>query len=90
MVTSLYGEVSGISPEWFRWYLRGRTCSPFLLSTCSVVGVLTGSQKGRQSGQDNDTTKHVMKCSHMTMTAVQWNAPHFCDRVSYLLCCRAL
>lgn len=41
MVTSLCGGLSATSVVGFRWYRRGRTCSPFLPS--APDGVLKGS-----------------------------------------------
>lgn len=44
LVTSLGDGVSGMSVDGFRWYLRGRTCSPFRPSSRSIAGVLMGGQ----------------------------------------------
>lgn len=52
LVTSFWGGVSGMSVRGFRWYLRGRTCSPFLPSTRSIAGVLDEKvSKSKRHGQ---------------------------------------
>ena len=53
----MWGEVSGISGGGFRWYLRGRTCSPFLPSTRSIAGVLMGREKRAVKKQRSGTAR---------------------------------